>query len=453
MSAITTEAPQKSRFQFTRRTLFALIFIAIGILFFTNALRHTPETTTVLYFSAQDEAQQGATFTFPTQAFIIISAIYFVIAGAITLFTGGETRKMTEVGTYDGNFGGIIGAWLRRQGNNLPLVIGGIVLIPTLLVIAAAGQDTNMSTLIRSSFQLATPIAIGAMAGIWCERSGVANIAIEGMMLTAACFGFWVLFYVRLVVPPDQYNVALFIGVIVAVLGGGTMALLHAWLSITFRIDQIISGTVINILAVGITSFIRQEYLNSVQQGLDRLPAFSIPILKDIPLIGIIFTNGQPIFYLMFVLIIGSHIVLFYTSWGLRTRAIGEKPSAADTLGIRVNWMRWTNVFIAGLIAGLAGAWFSIENTGTFSEGMTRGSGFIALAAMIFGNWSPFGAFAGALLFGFAESLGTRFQIINVPVPYQFLQMVPYVLTLIVLAGLVGKSYPPKATGIPYTKE
>jgi general nucleoside transport system permease protein len=433
---------------FTRRRVFSIVFILFALGLFSNASLHTPETTTTLTFAAQSADGSQAAEPTPedsipplvvsTQVYLNVVAVSFI---AIAVF------------------GLLVGVVLPEQlagVANILLAIAGAMLIPTILIIAAASGDTNVITLIQSSFKLATPLAIGAMAGIWCERSGVVNIAIEGMMLVGACFGFWVLYYLRLAVPADQYANAQLIGVIIAVLGGGTMALLHGWLSIKFGIDQIISGTVINILAVGSTAFIRREYLASTESGLSLLPTFDIPILSQIPILGSIFRDGQPIFYLMFVLVIASHIVLFYTSWGLRTRAIGEKPSAADTLGIDVNHMRWTNVFIAGLMAGLAGAWFSMEITGSFTEGMTRGSGFIALAAMIFGNWTPAGAFAGALLFGFSDSLGQRLQILEVPVPYQgyqFLQMVPYIMTLIVIAGLVGRSYAPKAAGIPYKKE
>lgn len=428
-----TSLPEKTknpllRISLSRQLVFALIFLAVGMFIVVNALQIDSSLTTTLNFAAQDGLPP---LVLSTQFFALLAGAYVAFSGLFSIFAPPR---------------------LARYANPL-MTISVLVILLAMLIVGAGGRATDASTLIRSSFQLATPIAIGALAGIWCERSGVVNIAIEGMMLVAACFGFWLLYYLRLAVPADQYSTALAAGVLVAVLGGGLMALLHAWLSITFAIDQIISGTVINILAVGLTSFIRREYLGSTEAGLDRLPTFSIPVLKDIPIIGNIFTDGQPIFFMMFVLVIGTHIVLYYTSWGLRTRAIGEKPSAADTLGIRVNWMRWTNVFIAGLIAGLAGAWFSIEVTGTFSDNMTSGRGFIALAAMIFGNWNPIGAFGGALLFGFSQALGQRFQILNVPVPYQFLQMVPYIITLFVLAGLVGKSFPPKAAGIPYRKE
>jgi simple sugar transport system permease protein len=305
--------------------------------------------------------------------------------------------------------------------------------------------------MLSESLRLATPIAIGSLAGLWCERSGVINIAIEGMMLFGAAFGFLTLFYLR-----QEYgatNLVFLASVLVAVGIGGLAALLHAWLSITYKTDQIVSGTVVNILAIGVTSFLRRETLASTQAGTETLPNIAIPLLSDIPIIGEPLFNNKPIFYMMFVLLAASHIVLFYTRWGLRTRSIGENPHAADTVGVHVNAMRWRNVFIAGMIAGLAGAWFSLETTGRFNDNMTSGRGFIALAALIFGKWTPFGAFGAALLFGFSDALGTRLQLLNVDVPSQFLQIVPYVVTIVVLAGLIGRSVAPKAVGKPYEKE
>ena len=268
---------------------------------------------------------------------------------------------------------------------------------------------------------------------------------------------------------------ALFIGVIFAVLAGGVMAALHAWLSITFRTDQIVSGTVINILAVGLTSFMRREILLGAQDaGRETLQAVpfeqianfpplrslldqlgGLPLFGDVlfPLLEEVIFSGKPIFYMMFILLLLTHVILFYTRWGLRTRAVGENPRAADTLGINVQRTRWINVIIAGFIAGLAGAWLSLETTGTFDDNMTAGRGFIALAAMIFGKWLPFGAFGGGLLFGFSSALETRFQILGVTLPPQFLQMTPYLVTIIVLAGLVGRARAPSAIGTPYEKE
>jgi simple sugar transport system permease protein len=270
------------------------------------------------------------------------------------------------------------------------------------------------------------------------------------MMLMGACFGFVVF---TLLLPSMPTASAQLIGVIVATISGGAAALLHAWLSITFKTDQIVSGTVINILAVGLTSFVRREVLLSSEAGRETLQPLRIPVLSEIPVVGDILFSGRPIFYSMFILLILTHVILFYTRWGLRTRAVGETPRAADTLGINVNRMRWINVIIGGLIAGLAGAWFSLETNGSFDDNMTSGRGFIALAALIFGKWMPFGAFGGGLLFGFSDALGQRFQFLGVPIPPQFLQMVPYVITIVVLAGLVGRAVGPRAAGTPYEKE
>lgn len=344
--------------------------------------------------------------------------------------------------------------WLRTG----LLIFNGLLIIVEIFVLAAAGGSTNILQAMESSLRLATPIAIGALAGLWCERSGVTNVAIEGMMLTGACIGFVAAVFLA---PAMTTRGALFLGIGFATLAGGMMALLHAWLSITFRTDQIVSGTVINILALGLTSFLRRELLASSETARETLPTINIPVLSDIPILGDLFFSGKPIYLSMFVLIFVSHIVLYYTRWGLRTRAVGENPHAADTLGINVYWNRYINVVVGGMIAGFAGAWFSLESSGSFDDGMTGGLGFIALAALIFGKWTPFGAAAGALLFGFSQMLYQRFQILNeglvnvlgVQIPPQIIQMVPYVVTMVVLAGLVGKAVAPKADGVPYKKE
>jgi simple sugar transport system permease protein len=288
---------------------------------------------------------------------------------------------------------------------------------------------------------------LGALAGIYSERAGVVNIAIEGMMLMGAAFGFLVFVYTG----------NIWIGVGAALLIGALNALLHAVLSISFKTDQIVSGTVINILAIGVTGYVRRTFLINAPSGRTTLLEIPIPLLSEIPFLGKILFTEKPIFYTMILLIIGSHIVLFYTRWGLRARAVGENPRAADTVGINVYRTRYLNVIISGMIAGLAGAWFSLETVGSFDDGMTAGKGFIALAAMIFGKWTPFGAFGGAMLFGFADALGTRFQILQIelfgaPLPAQFLQILPYVVTIIVLAGLIGRATPPAAVGQPYEK-
>jgi simple sugar transport system permease protein len=341
---------------------------------------------------------------------------------------------------------------------DVSLWTSAVLLFLAILIWAAAGKQTNATVMLSESLRLGTPLALGALAGIWAERSGVINIAIEGMMLMGAAFGFAIFILTG----------QLWWGVIGAVIVGGIIALLHGLLSISFRTDQIISGTVVNILAIGITGYLRRQYIVTEGGGRVTLPSLSAIIanagfpdlarsLEAIPIAGTLLFGGKPIFFAMLLLVVLTQVVLFMTRWGLRTRAVGENPKAADTVGIAVNRMRYINLFISGCIAGLGGAWFSLETVGNFDDGMTAGKGFIALAAMIFGKWMPFGAFGGAMLFGFAEALGTRFQILQVqvfggPVPVQFLQVIPYVVTMIVLAGLIGRAVGPAAVGKPYEK-
>ncbi len=427
MAAITRsqlEKPESWRdnLKVTRAGVIAVLFVLLGIWMVTGALSMDTATQTRLTFGGG-----VPDITVSTQPYTLIVGILYAVIGAISLIGIGGKRART-----------------------LALYAGGLLLIPTVLIVAAANNSINVTVMLQVSLRLSTPIVMGALAGIWCERAGVVNIAIEGMMLTGACFGFTVFTILlgSLTTPQAQL-----IGVIVATLSGTIMALLHAWLSITFKTNQIVSGTVINILAVGVTSFVRREVLLSSEAARETLQAVPIPLLADIPVLGPVLFNGRPIFYMMFVLLFATHIILFYTRWGLRTRAVGENPKAADTLGINVNRNRWINVLIGGSIAGLAGAWFSMETSGSFDDNMTSGRGFIALAAMIFGKWLPFGAFGGGLLFGFSDALGQRFQFLGVPVPPQFLQMVPYFITIVVLAGLVGRAVGPKAAGEPYEKE
>lgn len=289
----------------------------------------------------------------------------------------------------------------------------------------------------------ATPITLGALAGICSERTGVVNIAIEGLMLTAAFFGFMAGVYTHNVV----------IAVIIAIASGALMALLHAVLSITFRVDQIISGTVINILAVGLTGYLnRQLFATGAPAGLSVLPAIPFGPLADIPWIGPIIFQQKPIALAAIVLVLVVHFALFRTRWGLRTRAVGEHPLAADTVGVNVNALRYLNVIIGGALAGLGGAYFTLEAVPHFEPLMTNGRGFIALAAMIFGKWSPFGAWGAALLFGVAEAIPTAMQLQGINIPFQIVGLLPYVLTIVVVAGAVGRATPPAADGIPYVR-
>jgi simple sugar transport system permease protein len=319
------------------------------------------------------------------------------------------------------------------------------------LVWITSGTSMNLPGMIQSTLMAATPLTLGAISGIFCERSGIINIAIEGMMLSGAFAA----------VAFASIFDSLWMGMLAASLVGGLMAALHAVLSIKYKVDQIISGTVINILAAGATRFLNLRLLEPA--GLSTPGAFTlvrIPVLADIPIVGPIFFENQPAVFVMLIVLFVANLVIFFTPWGLRMRACGEHPRAADTVGVHVNRMRYISVIVGGLIAGIGGAYFSLGTIGTFEDGMTRGQGFVALAAMIFGNWNPIGGFLAALLFGFANALQVKMQILNPVLPFinqsippEFLQMAPYILTIIVVAGVVGRAMPPAAEGKPYEKQ
>lgn len=347
----------------------------------------------------------------------------------------------------------------------------GAIIIFLFAVVVVVGQSQNpplviIVSMLATTIAVATPLTLGALSGIFCERAGVVNIGIEGMMLMAAFFGWFAGIYMNTIlkVPPMA---SLLVGVVAAVLTGLLMGLLHALLSVTFKVNQIIGGTVINILAVGVTGFLNRQ-LFFEKHGMfggvyphapGVLPSVHIPLLADIPTLGTAFQQ-QPIAIAAIVLVFVSNFVLFSTRWGLRTRAVGEHPRAADTVGINVQRMRYMNVLIGGMLAGLAGAYFTLESVPTFEPGMTNGRGFIALAAVIFGNWSPFGAWAAALVFGAASALQINLQYYRALIPpaWAFLQqsyvvgLVPYILTMIILTGIVGRTIAPAADGVPYEK-
>jgi simple sugar transport system permease protein len=314
-----------------------------------------------------------------------------------------------------------------------------------------SGTSLNLPGMIQATLSAATPLTLGAICGLLCERSGIINIAIEGMMLFGAFagVGFAALFQ------------NLWVGLLAATLIGGLMGGLHAVLSIKYKVDQIVAGTVINILAVGATRFLNLRVLEPA--GLSTPGHFDvihIPLLADIPIVGPILFENQPTTFIMLIVLVAVNYVIFFTPWGLRMRACGEHPRAADTVGVQVNRMRYISVIIGGLVAGVGGAYFSLGQVGTFEDSMTRGQGFVALAAMIFGNWNPVGGFIAALLFGFANALQVKMQIIepvlpfiNVPLPPEFLQTAPYVLTIIVVAGVVGRVRPPAQEGRVYEKQ
>jgi simple sugar transport system permease protein len=312
----------------------------------------------------------------------------------------------------------------------------------------------------------AVPIGYGALCAVMNERSGVVNIGIEGMMLTAAFVGFLTGAYLHPVIGDLPAAV---LGIGTAILSAMLLSTLHAWLSVTVKADQIISGTVINIVAIGGTAYFNQLLISTTDvSGANTLPRniFGIPAeIYEIPIIGpmlnAVFGQGPIQMSLIFAVIL-LQVLLFRSRWGLRTRAVGEHPKAADTVGIDVIRVRYRNVILGGIFAGLAGGYLTLESTGSFQDGMTAGYGFIALAAMIFGRWTPVGALIAALLFGGARTLSQAVQISPPPGeigqwistwPAQIFAMFPYILTIIILTGVVGRAIPPAADGIPYDKE
>jgi simple sugar transport system permease protein len=310
---------------------------------------------------------------------------------------------------------------------------------------ASGGGYIPLLGLLSQSVFLSVPLILGALGGILCERSGVINVAIEGQMLTGAFAAAFV----------ASVTHSLGAGVLAAVVAGGTMGALLAVFSIRYLVNQVVLGVVLNVLAVGLTGFAYDQLMQRQQQEFNSPGIFTsvkIPLLGDIPFLGPLLFDTTVLVYLTYVLIIVVDVALFRTRWGLRTRAVGEHPKAADTVGVKVLRMRYLNTVLGGFSAGLAGAVLTLGAVGAFSRDMSSGKGFIALAAVIFGRWSPRGAVGAALLFGFADALQTQLSFMATPVqlPSSFLAMAPYVATILAVAGLVGRVRAPAADGQPY---
>jgi general nucleoside transport system permease protein len=290
------------------------------------------------------------------------------------------------------------------------------------------------------------PLVLGALSGILCERSGIINIGIEGMMLAGA----FAAFNAKVATNSWPLLPSLLFGVLIALLVGALMGLLHGTLSIRYKMDQIISGTVLIILASGITAYLFDR--NAIAEG--KFAQVRIPLLADIPVLGSVLFTNAPITFAALILVVVLQVALFRTRWGLRTRAVGEHPRAADTVGIKVNRYRYVNTMLGGMVAALGGAFLVLEAVGQFQEGMTAGRGFISLAAMIFGNWNPIGALGAATLFGYTQALQNELLLAGfVNIPRQFVAMLPYLVTIVAVAGLVGRVRAPAAEGKVYQTE
>ena len=333
----------------------------------------------------------------------------------------------------------------RDKKLTLGVYLFGLGSIMSFLCWTAAGKFIPFTGLLQGAIMLSVPLIFGSMAGLLCEKSGVINIAIEGQLLFAA--------FVSAVVASITQNV--FLGLISAPIAGSLISLILAFFSIRFQVDQVILGFVINVLVLGLTSFFYTTLLIPYEDRWNVGGSFStlpIPLLSKLPIIGPTLFNQTIIVYLMYAFIIFIQIALFKTKWGLRTRAIGEVPVAADSVGVDVNKLRFRNVMLAGLVAGTGGAYFTVGTIGPFSQSMTAGAGFIALACLIFGKWTPRGAILAALFFGFANNLQGNLSIIGVSIPSEFMLMIPYIATIIAVSGVVGRVRAPAADGIPYIR-
>ncbi|WP_406038126.1 ABC transporter permease [Micromonospora sp. NBC_00898] len=340
-------------------------------------------------------------------------------------------------------------AGVPKRWFTLVLGVGLVAFVLSFLCwqVSAAPEGRNFMPLVnivRGTFILALPLIFGALAGVLCERTGVVNVAIEGQLLMGAFSG--ALF--------GSISGNVWVGLVAAAIGGAFISLLLAVFAIRYLVDQVVLGIVLNLLAVGVTGFLYERLMQTDATKYNSAPRFSnweIPLLKDIPLIGPALFRGNIFLYLGLLLVLGIHIALFRTRWGLRTRSVGEHPTAADTLGVKVLGLRYRNVLMAGMVAGIGGASYTLALY-SFTKNMIGGKGFIALAALIFGRWSPTGALLAALFFGFADQLATYLGAIGSSIPSQFLAMLPYLATILAVAGLVGRVRAPAADGKPYIK-
>jgi len=336
-------------------------------------------------------------------------------------------------------------AGVAKRWQNTLLVTGVVAFVLSFLCWQVAGKFMPLVDTASGTLQLAMPLILGALAGVLGERSGVVNVAIEGQFLMGA-------FGAALV---GTMATSVWAGLISAAIGGAIIAGMLAVLAIRFLVDQVVVGIVLNLFAAGVTGFLYERLMQPNAQEYNQppaLPTWNVPGLSKIPVVGPVLFESNLLVWLALILVFVIHFALSRTRWGLRTRAVGEHPTAADTVGIRVRGLRYANVLMGGLIAGAGGAYFTLVATGSFQKNMTAGAGFIALAALIFGRWTPFGALGAALFFGFAQKLATYLSAVGSPVPNQFLNMLPYIATIIAVAGLVGRVRAPAADGQPYVK-
>lgn len=384
----------------------------------------TPAGSSKIRISANSDSLQIPIFALPSRTTVWVLAIVVVglAVWASLRVMGGKKAPI----------------WMASTAGGLAFLL--------LLVMISAGKDQviPIAGLLAGTLFLATPLVFGALSGVICERVGIVNIAIEGQLLAGA---FTAAVVASIAGTP-------YAGLVAAPLAGVAVGSLLAFFSIRYQVNQIIVGVVLNVLVVGLTSFLFSTVLKSNPDlnGRKGLPLLPIPLLSEIPVIGPVLFRQNLLVYLMFIIVIALQIMLFRSRWGLRMRSVGEHPKAADTVGINVNRTRWRNTLLGGAVAGLGGAFFTVASGLAFGKDMTAGRGFIALAAMILGRWSPKGAIVAALLFGLSDQLRILMSTLAVPIPSQFLLMLPYVVTIFAVAGFAGRVRAPAAEGIPYVK-
>jgi simple sugar transport system permease protein len=335
-----------------------------------------------------------------------------------------------------------LGRGLRRAAIALNIAL----FVLSLLCWADAGKTMSLVGLIQSTVQRSIPLVLGALAGCLCERSGVINIAIEGQLLLGA-------FCAAIAASAAGL---LWLGLVCGSLAGGLLGALLAVFAIRYLVDQVVLGVVLNVLASGLTGYLYDRALIPYQATLNSPAVYGnvkIPGLSAIPIVGPVLFDSSIFLYLTYGILLLVQAGLFHTRWGLRVRAVGEHPLAAETVGIRVLYTRYRNVILGGLVAGVGGAYLTIGSVGPFGKDISSGKGYIALAAMIFGRWTPVGAVGAALLFGFADALQNILSVLSTPIPSDVLLMLPYVATIVVVAGLVGQVRAPRADGKPYTRQ
>ncbi|MBX9244510.1 ABC transporter permease [Actinotalea ferrariae] len=396
---------------------------ALVALVFFGLLTPSSETTRFMV-ATRDDMVQIAPFAVPSQATaLVLSVLALGLAAWATWLTVQRRRVRTWV----------------------PLTFGGLVLLAFLVWVMAGNSNAlPLTVLLTGALTLSVPLIFGALSGVLCERSGIINIAIEGQLLGGA--------FLAVVVASLTDNP--YAGLVAAPVAGALVGLVLVMFAVRYWIDQIIVGVVLNVLVIGVTNYLFSTVLTQNPERLNsppRLPTLPIPVLSEIPVLGPVLFKHSLVVYLMYVAVAVLQVMVFRSRWGLRMRAVGEHPKAADTVGIKVNRTRVINTVLGGAVAGLGGA--ALVSAGlAFTKELTSGKGYIALAAMILGRWSPKGALAAALLFGFADSLRQVLNNLGSPVPSQFLSMLPYLATIFAVAGLVGRVRPPAAEGIPYTK-